>query len=196
MYSFCAVSIFDWGGVRSVLKGLRERRGCLGGAYVVVDATGLSYRMLLRLLLRAQLQPIYIGASDALAGWESRIRTLCRVLGQAPMVSDHGLVRKMRGSLRDVAEGRALAVILLPFSSGWCVETFLLEQHRRVFGVWPVGNERPGGPSSARKAHVEVTWADLLPAGRSRWPAFCLRPVSPSLFSCPASWVWRSMRSA
>lgn len=168
MYRFYISPITDWSNVLSVLKNLRRRSGLSGGAYVVVDATGVSYRTLIRLLLRGQLQPIYIGASDASAGWGSRLRMLCRGIGQAPMVSDHGLVRKMRGVLRDVVEGRELAVILLPFLSGWCVETFLLEQHRRVFGVWPIGNERPGGPSSARRTHVEVAWADLLPAGGSR----------------------------
>lgn len=157
-----------WSLTGSRLKMLRRRFGYAAGAYVVVESFGISPREIRRRALRGELKIVYIGASDALAGWHHRIRSLCSGWAREALVSDHDLIRKLRGPLREVVDTRSLSIILLPFESGWSLEFFLLAQHRIAFGARPVGNVRRGGPTSARngRVYVEAAWSDLLPQTR------------------------------
>lgn len=155
--------LFDRPQVRQAGKDAVNRSGHGSGVYVVVELSEpLSVFNALRQVLRGKAEVFYVGTSCVL---RTRISHLSSGLTGLP--HRHETAEKIL-ALPDLDERRdRFFLILVPTAHYDSLEQFLLKEHLRAFGHWPLANFRRGGHTSARHQPRWVTWS---------WPMFGIKP--------------------
>ena len=182
---YAVVSFISRASVRQQVRSLSTQVNWTSGVYVLVRCSpALSDRLVVRRALKLELEVLYIGLSEK--SWHRRVEQFVRGLTGGSL--HHAAARELHFQIPAVPHEQ-LRVILVSFSPAYSLETFLIREHCRQTGRYPLLNHGPGTRSSTEilRKGCQLSWPQLIKYRSLRRSAVTEEEAIAYALSLPAS---------